>query len=93
MIAAALRQARIPYCTNAPADVDRGAFLSVGADYIEVGRETAKMALRVMGGENPKDLPINNCVPEKTAVNRGLAREYGVAVPEAVLKRAAYVKE
>jgi len=93
MIAATLHQARIPYCTNAPADVDRGAFLSVGADYIEVGRETAKMALRVMAGENPKDIPINNCVPEKTAINRGLAREYGVALPEAVLKRATHIKD
>ena len=93
MIAAALHQARIPYCTNTPADVDRGAFLSVGADYVEVGRETAKMALRVMAGEDPKDIPINNCVPEKTAINRGLAREYGVALPDAVVKRAAQVKD
>ena len=93
MIAAALHQARIPYCTNAPADIDRGSFLSVGADYVEVGRETAKMALRVIGGENQKDIPINNCVPEKTAVNQGLAREYGIMLPDAVVKRAAYVKE
>ena len=92
MIAAALHQARIPYCTNAPADVDRGAFLSVGADYIEVGRETAKMALRVVEGENPKDIPINNYVPEKTAVNRALAREYGIALPDSVVKSAAFIK-
>lgn len=92
MIAAALRQARIPYCTNAPADIDRGAFLCVGADYVEVGRETAKMALRVIAGEKPKDIPINDCVPEKMAVNRGLAREYGIELPESVLKRSARVK-
>ena len=92
MIAAALHQARIPYCTNAPADVDRGAFLSVGADYIEVGRETAKMALRVVEGENPKDIPINNCVPEKTAVNQALAREYGIALPDSIIKSAALIK-
>lgn len=92
-IAGALREARIPYCTNAPADVGRGAFLAVGADYVEVGRETAKMALRVMGGEQPRDIPINDCVPEKTALNRSLARQYGIALPEAVVRRAAYVKE
>ena len=93
MVSAALHQARIPYCTNAPADVDRGALLSVGADYVEVGRETAKMAMRVFAGENPKDIPINNFVPEQTVVNRARAREYGITLPGGVLQRAAFIKD
>ncbi len=93
MIAAALHRARIPYCTNAPADIDGGAFLSVGADYKEVGRETAKLALRVIAGEKPEDIPIQDCVPEKMALNRGLARDYGIKLSEAVLKRADRVKD
>ena len=88
-IAKLLRQNKIPYFTNAPADIDRGSFLSLGADYIEVGRATAKMALRVIRGENPKDIPINDYVPEKMNLNLALAREYGITIPQEVLDKAA----
>jgi putative ABC transport system permease protein len=57
-----------------------------------VGRETARLAERVIDGENPKSIPINNYVPEKMAVNLSLAGEYGIKIPETLLKKAAYVK-
>ncbi len=91
-IAERLRQKRIPYFTNSFSDVEKGAFLTVGADYAEVGRETARMAAKVMRGEDTKTLPINNYIPEKMYVNVTLAREYGVTIPEAFLKRAAKVQ-
>jgi len=90
-IAKILREHKIPYFTNGPSDVRRGAFLSIGADYYEVGRETARVAVRVMGGEAPKDIPIQNCVPEKMFINERLAGEYGITVPEAVLKQASKI--
>jgi len=92
-IAAVLRQHKIPYFTNAPADIGRGAFLGLGADYVEVGRATAQVAKRVITGEYPKDIPINDYVPEKMKINLALAREYGISVPPGVLKRAANIKE
>jgi putative ABC transport system permease protein len=91
-IAAILKKHRIPYFTNTPSDVDHGAFFSIGADYTEVGKETARMAERVINGENPATIPINNYVPEKIAVNASLAKEYGITIPETVLKKASYVK-
>ncbi len=90
-IADIMRQHQIPYFTNGPSDVERGAFLSIGADYYEVGRETARVAEKVINGEKPADIPIQNCVPEKMHINRGLARQYGIAIPDAVVKRAARV--
>ncbi len=43
-VAAMLKEHRIPYFTNDPTDIERGAFFSIGADYFEVGVETAKLA-------------------------------------------------
>ena len=63
--------------------------MSLGADYYEVGRETSKVAARVLSGEDPKDIPIQNKVPEKLFVNVPLARELGIRLPESLLKRAA----
>ncbi len=92
-IAGILRQNKIPYFTNVPADIDRGALMGIGADYVEVGRATAKMALRVIRGENTKDIPINDYVPEKININLTLAREYGITIPPKVLGYATRIKE
>jgi putative tryptophan/tyrosine transport system permease protein len=91
-IANILKERKIPYFTNDPTDVGHGAFLSIGADYYEVGVETAKVAERVIRGEQPRDIPIRNFVPEKIGVNAGLAALYGVAIPDSLLKKAAIVK-
>lgn len=87
-IAKILHEHRIPYFTNGPTDVKRGAFLSIGADYYEVGKETARLATRVINGEAPRDIPIENFVPETMFINLALAREYGVTIPENLLKQA-----
>ncbi len=92
-IAQTLQKKQIPYFTNNPSDIEHGAFLSIGADYYEVGQETARMAIRVIEGESPKEISINNFVPEKMYVNKALAEEYGIQLPEDFLKRAAQVKE
>ncbi len=92
-IAKTLRQHKIPYFTNSPVDVDRGAFLGLGADYIEVGRATGKLAVRVISGENPQAVPIYDFVPEKMNINLALAREYGLSIPASVRARAARVVE
>ena len=92
-IAEVLRHHKIPYFTNSPSDIERGAFLGLGADYVEVGRSTGKIAQRVMMGEDPKDIPIRDYVPEKLHINLTLAREYGFIIPADLLERAASVKE
>lgn len=92
-IAGILRQNKIPYFTNTPSDVQRGAFISVGADYHEVGVETAKMAERVIKGEDPKNMPIYDFVPEKIGLNLALAKEYGITIPEAFRNKASVIKQ
>ncbi len=92
MISDILRKKKIPYFTNTFSDVEKGAFLTIGADYEEVGRETAKVAKKVISGENPKDLPIENFVPEKIYINLALAEEYGITIPERIIKKANKIK-
>jgi len=91
-VAEILKKHRIPYFTNAPSDIEHGAFVSIGADYYEVGLETAKMAGRVISGEDPRGIPIREYVPEKMGINLSLAKLYGLTVPDTVLKKAVMVK-
>lgn len=90
-IAQVLKQKQIPYFTNSPSDVEKGTFISIGADYYEVGRETSRVAVRVINGENPADIPINDCVPEKMAINLALADAYGITIPRDLLNKAGKV--
>ena len=90
-IAQILSEKNIPYFTNTFSDVEGGAFLTAGADYYEVGQETAKLAERIIKGENPKDIRVENYVPEKIYVNLKLAKQLGIEIPEQVLKKAAKI--
>ena len=92
-IANILKKHKIPFFTNTPSDVMRGSLVSVGADYYEVGRKTGQMAVRVIEGESPGEIPINNFVPEKIYVNLELAEHYGMVFPEKFLEKAANIKE
>jgi putative ABC transport system permease protein len=91
-IAEILNGRKIPYFTNDPTDVEHDAFLSIGADYHEVGVETARVAERVIRGETTKEIPIKDYVPEKIGVNLKLAALYGVKIPDSLLSKAAIVK-
>ena len=92
-IAKYLSERKIPYFSNNFSDAEKGVFISIGADYIEVGKETAMMACKVINGESPASLPINNFAPAKMYVNNGLAKEFGITLSEEFLKRAKKVKE
>jgi len=92
-IAEILHKNKIPYFTNSPAHIKSGSFVSVGADYYDVGKETGKLAKEVIKGKNPKDIPIKNFVPEKIAVNLKLAKEYKVKIPAQIIKQAQIVVE
>jgi len=90
-IALLLKRAKIPYFTNMPNDVEIGTLLSIGADYYEVGRETGRMAIRVINGGDPSEIPIRNYAPEKMYINAALAQEFGIQIPEAIMKQASKV--
>jgi putative ABC transport system permease protein len=88
-VAQILQEHKIPYFTNDPSDIERGAFFSIGADYYQVGVETAKMAIRVISGEAPQNIPIREYVPEVTGIHQGLVLLYGVTIPDKLKKKAA----
>ncbi|MEE9911812.1 MAG: hypothetical protein K4571_08815 [Deltaproteobacteria bacterium] len=91
-VAQVMKEHNIPYFTNDPSDLERGSFFSIGADYFQVGVETAKMAARVFDEEKPQNIPIREYVPETIGISLALAARYGVTIPDEYLKKAAAVK-
>jgi ABC-type uncharacterized transport system substrate-binding protein len=52
-----------------------------------VGKETGRQAEKVIGGQNPENIPIDDYVPEKTYLNLRLAKEYGIEINEDTIKK------
>src|SRR5260221_9940213 len=64
-VVAAARNRRVPVFTNMPSDVRKGALLSLGADYHEVGRLSGHLAAKVLSGASPAGIPVENVMPEQ----------------------------
>lgn len=90
-LAKAMSLAKIPFISNNADDVNGGTFISVGADYYEVGGLAAQILLDIMVGANPKDIPIKMFVPYSVGVNLKMAREYAVTIPDTMVQRAKIV--
>jgi len=78
----------IPVFSIDQEDIDRGALAVIGWDRFEEGYAAGRLAVRVMKGESPADIPFQ--LPDKKllAINLKAAETYGVTVPEAVVARA-----
>lgn len=90
-IAQKLIEKKIPYFTNNPDDIKDGSFLSIGANYFEVGKEAAKVLIQVLEGTPPSQIDIRTYVPEDFIVNETIAKKIGVEVPESILNKATTV--
>lgn len=73
------------------ADVDsvpRGAIAAIAIDYYRLGRQTGRMAIEVLEGENPGDMPTETLEDLLLYVNLDSAEAIGVVIPDAVIERA-----
>jgi ABC-type uncharacterized transport system substrate-binding protein len=68
LIAAATAR-RIAVITNNPGPEARGAVISIGADYAQVGELTGDVAVEVLRGAAPETIPVEPCMPEVVEVD------------------------
>ncbi len=84
---------QIPVYAGDNDSVARGAIASISFDYFELGKETARLVIRVFKGERPGEISV--IVPENLQlhINAKSAATMGVQVPDAVRKEATQVIE
>jgi putative ABC transport system substrate-binding protein len=68
--------------------VDAGGLMSYGADGPALFRLSAKFVHRILKGEQPNDLPIEQPTKFELAVNLKSAKTIGLVIPEAFLGHA-----
>ena len=80
-----------PLFAGDTASVERGAAAAVGFDYYQVGRETGKLVVRILRGEDPASIPVVFAQGSDLHVNPGAARRQGLELPQALINRAVKV--
>ena len=89
----AAHAARLPLFNDDPDFAARGAMACVGVGYYESGLAAARPILRVLLGESPASIPIENVSRKRLVLNEALAKNLGLTFPPEVLAEVAKEKE
>ena len=79
---------KIPVFGSEEEQVANGCIASAGLDYVKLGEQAGIMAAKVLDGEDISTLPYETLKESSIAVNKKVAENLGITLPEAVLNGA-----
>lgn len=87
------REAGIPVITNNPDHAPLGAYVSLGANYYQVGEKLGELTAEILSGRSIKSVPVENVVPENLVINIKDNKNISGAwnLPQEVIKRASKI--
>jgi ABC-type uncharacterized transport system substrate-binding protein len=80
---------RLPLIINDPEFTGRGALACAGLGFYQSGHAAAALAARVMLGEDPRRIPIEEVAVKKLVLNDKVARKLGLTFSAALRKEAS----
>jgi putative ABC transport system substrate-binding protein len=86
-------QARLPTVGPLRLFADNGALASYGSDFTELFRQASSYVDRILRGDRPGELPVQEPTKYELIVNLKTAKAMALTVPQAVLARADEVIE
>ena len=90
-IAEAARRAHLPVFAFQRSQAVGGAIVVVARDYNDSGRHAAHMAARIMRGESPSKIPLEDFSKTRLVVNLDAARSLNISLPPDLVRSAEEV--
>jgi ABC-type uncharacterized transport system substrate-binding protein len=84
----AAARSRLPIFAFQSSQAHGGAVVTVARDYADAGRQSAGLAVRVMRGERPADIPFQAVGKTRLVVNPSAARRIGLTLPPDLVAKA-----
>jgi len=93
LIVALAKEFRLPAIYPAPIFVQLGGLMSFGADFVDLGRECARIVVEIFKGANPANTPITQPTKYELSINLKTAKALGIELPPLLVARADNVIE
>lgn len=77
----------VPIVTGSTDMVENGGLATLGIDYYNLGKQTAKMAISILEGEEPSNLPVESTEDFDLVINEEMAEAIGID-PEKIRQAA-----
>jgi len=87
------REDKIPLSVSEVSMVEQGALFSYGTDLRRLGMQTARLAVKIMKGVKPSEIPIQTPEQLLLTVNLATAKTIGLSIPHSILERAERLVE
>lgn len=72
---------KIPLIAGESSVVEAGGLATIGINYFNLGKQTGEMAIRILNGENPQDMPIESQKDFDIVINEETANLLGIEIP------------
>ncbi|MBI4488104.1 MAG: ABC transporter substrate-binding protein [Deltaproteobacteria bacterium] len=83
-----MRKKGLPTMSYEEIWVTKGALAGYGPNYFQMGRQAARLIDRILKGQKPQDLPVEQANKFDLVINLRTANVIGVPIPPEVLKKA-----
>lgn len=93
VVAQVAESAKKPVYVGADSMVKDGGLATYGINYTVLGQETANMAVEILNGKKPGEIPVKTMTEMDIYVNNATAKAIGITIPADVIKEASQVFE
>jgi len=80
----------IPYFAFITNQVDKGAVAALARDYQTAGSDAVKVALEILTGKDPKNMPFRLVSKTNVTVNRAVMNRLGLSIPSSYMNASTH---
>ena len=89
LVGEVVKESKTPVVCGAVGMVEAGGLITLGLDYYNLGYQTGEMAVKVLEGADPAQMPIESQSQYDYALNEEMLEALGMELPQSLTERMA----